>query len=59
MALSRTEIQKKSDEKNGVKPKTYRFKNETIDLIAKLSEQTGKPQTQILEEAILMYSKSL
>lgn len=59
MALSRAKIQKKSDEKRGVKSKGYKLSIDTIELIAELSKITGKSQSKLIEEAVLMYKKSL
>ena len=59
MALTRAEIQKKSDAKRGVRPKGYKLPNEIIDLISELSNKTGKSQSKIIEEAILMLNNSL
>jgi predicted DNA-binding protein len=59
MALSKAEIQKRSDEKRGVKPKGYKLPIETIEMIAELSEITGKPQGAIISDAIKLYKDSL
>jgi predicted DNA-binding protein len=59
MALSRAEIQKRSDDKRGVKPKSYKLPLETIDTIIALSNGTGKSQSKIIEEAIKLYKCSL
>lgn len=59
MALSRAEIQKRSDEKRGVKSKGYKLSVETIEMIAELSKSTGKTQGIIIEEAIKLYKDSL
>lgn len=59
MALSRAEIQKRSDDKRGVKPKNYKLSLETIDTIIALSSRTGKSQSKIIEEAIQLYKCSL
>lgn len=59
MALTRAEIQKRSDERRGVKPKSYKLSLETIDTIIALSEGTGKSQSKIIEEAIQLYKNSL
>ncbi|SCC24798.1 ribbon-helix-helix protein, CopG family [Gilliamella intestini] len=59
MALSRAEIQKRSDDKRGVKPKSYKLPLETIDTIIALSNGTGKSQSKIIEEAIKLYKDSL
>ena len=59
MALTRAVIQKKSDEKRGVKSKGYKLPVDIINLISELSAKTGKPQSKIIEEAILMFNDSL
>lgn len=59
MALSRAEIQKRSDDRRGVKPKSYKLPLETIDTIIELSNGTGKSQSKIIEEAIKLYKDSL
>lgn len=59
MAQSIADIQKRSDEKRGVKSKGFKLPLETIDLIAKLSDDTGKPQSAIITEAVKMFSDSL
>ncbi|WP_318375911.1 hypothetical protein [Enterobacter sp.] len=59
MAQSIADIQKRSDEKRGVKSKGFKLPIETIELIAALSERTGKPQSAIITEAVKMLSESL
>lgn len=59
MALTRAEIQKKSDAKRGVRSKGYKLPNDIIDLISELSDKTGKSQSKIIEEAMLMLNNSL
>lgn len=59
MALLKSEIQKRSDEKRGVKSRGYKLPIETIELISKLSKQTGAPQSKIIENAILMYQNAI
>ena len=59
MALSRAEIQKRSDNKRGVKSKGYKLSLETIEMISALSKSTGKPQGTIIEEAIKLYEDKL
>lgn len=59
MALSKSEIQKRSDERRGVKARGYKLPIETIELISELSEQTGAPQSKIIENAILMYQNAI
>lgn len=59
MALTRAEIQRKSDEKRGVKSKAYKLPIHIIELIVELSAKTGKSQSKIIEEAILKFNHSL
>ena len=59
MALTRAEIQRKSDEKRGVKSKAYKLPIHVIELIVELSDKTGKSQSKIIEEAIVMFNHSL
>lgn len=59
MALSKSEIQKRSDEKRGVKSRGYKLPIETIELISELSKLTGTPQSKIIENAILMYQNAI
>ena len=59
MALSRAEIQKRSDNKRGVKSKGYKLSLETIEMISALSKSTGKSQGTIIEEAIKLYEDKL
>ena len=59
MALSRSEIQKRSDEKRRVKSRGYKLRIEIIEIISELSQQTGAPQSKIIENAILMYQNAI
>lgn len=52
MALTRTEIQKRSDDKRGVKLKGFKLNQETIELIECLAEQHGISQTQVIVKAV-------
>ncbi|UOO76042.1 ribbon-helix-helix protein, CopG family [Neisseria sp. Dent CA1/247] len=56
MALSPNEIQKRSDEKRGVKAKSYKLPKETIELITALAKKTGKSQAAIINEAVRLYA---
>lgn len=58
MAQTSTEIQKRSDEKRGVAAKSYKLPKETIELIAEISEQTGKPQSIVIAEAVRLYANN-
>lgn len=59
MAISRNEIQKKSDKKRGVVSKGYKLKIETAELIKSLSEKTGMSQGEIIAIAVSNFEKSL
>lgn len=59
MALSRTEIQQKSDEKRGVKVKGLKMSLDDIALLEQLAEKTGKPQAAIVAEALHLYADSI
>ncbi len=52
MAMSRLEIQKRSDEKRGVKLCGFKFKLETIDKLDALAAQQGMSKTALLEKLI-------
>ncbi|WP_457640433.1 hypothetical protein [Persephonella sp.] len=41
------------------KKKTYVFEEETLDTLKKIKQKTGKSETQILKEAIILYEKYL
>lgn len=57
MALSRSEIQKKSDAKRGVKSKGFKLKIEDIDYLQKLSQQSGRSQTDIITEGMRLWAE--
>ncbi len=59
MAQSTNDIQLRSDEKRGVRSKGYKLPVSTIELIERLANQTGKPQSAIITEAVKMLSESL
>lgn len=59
MAQSIASIQRRSDEKRGVSAKSYKLPQETIKLIAQLAELTGKPQSQVISEAIEQYQSAI
>ena len=54
MALSRTEIQQKSDSKRGVKTFAYKLPQETGDAIARLAEERGMTRAAVIAEAIAL-----
>lgn len=56
---STTDIQRKSDEKRGVKVKGIKLHIDTIALLENLSDKTGEPQSAIVTKALAMYAESL
>ena len=56
MALTRQEIQKKSDEKRGVKLCSFKFDTQTISLLNHAAEQTGLSKTALLASALADYA---
>lgn len=59
MALSRNEIQKKSDTKRGIVQKNFKLRGETVELLARLAEHTGKPQNNVLADALAAYAEKM
>ncbi|AWP53623.1 hypothetical protein BVZ56_00840 [Haemophilus influenzae] len=58
MAMTRTEINAKSDKKRGVRLQSYKLHEDIIKLLAELSEKTGKSKTAIVTEGILAMEKA-
>ena len=50
MAMTRAEINAKSDKKRGVRLQSYKLHEDIIKLLAELSEKTGKSKTAIITE---------
>ena len=59
MALSRQEIQKRSNEKRGIISKAFSLDADTLALFEQLAAQTGKSQVQILKEALQEYAAKI
>lgn len=57
MPLSRSEIQKRSNLKRGVKSKAFSLDLETISLFENIAKKTGKTQIKILKEALKDYAE--
>lgn len=55
MTLSRTEWQKKSDDKRGVQAKTYKLPTALVQQIEQLAKQHNLPQSKIIEQAITLF----
>ncbi|AIK89316.1 hypothetical protein Q7267_11325 [Glaesserella parasuis] len=52
MKLSINEIKARSDEKRGVKAKSYKLSVETIALIEQLARERNIPQNQLIKLAV-------
>lgn len=57
MALSKYEIQKRSNEKLGLKMRGYRLPAETVDDIANLAKAAGISQAALIIAAIAAYKE--
>lgn len=57
MAMTKQEIQAKSDAKRGVRVQSYKLHEDVIALLAELSEQTGLSKTQIVTNGIKMFAE--
>lgn len=55
MAMTKKEIQDRSDKKRGVRMVGFKLKEETISRLAELSGRTGKSKTALIEEMISNY----
>ncbi|HHF3854406.1 TPA: ribbon-helix-helix protein, CopG family [Haemophilus influenzae] len=55
MAMTKKEIQDRSDKKRGVRMVGFKLKEDIIQQLNALSEQTGKSKTALIEEMILNY----
>lgn len=58
MALSRNEIQKKSDEKRGVKVKAFKMKLEDIALIEETAAKLGISQVDLVIRAVQQFAEN-
>ncbi|MFI8417712.1 ribbon-helix-helix protein, CopG family [Serratia sp. NPDC078593] len=59
MAQSITDIQKRSDEKRGVKVKSVKLHVDTIALLERLATDTGATQANVITEALKLYEQNL
>jgi hypothetical protein len=55
MALTRVEINQKSDQKRGVKVKGFKLHVDDIALIEKASKSLDIPQAQLIVDAVKFY----
>ena len=58
MKLSINEIKARSDEKRGVKSKSYKLPLATIAEIEQLSKQHDIPQNQLISQAVELWKQS-
>lgn len=58
MVLSRNEIQKKSDEKRGVKVKAFKMKLEDIALIEETAAKLGISQVDLVIRAVQQFAEN-
>ncbi|MDY4281282.1 MAG: ribbon-helix-helix protein, CopG family [[Pasteurella] mairii] len=58
MAMSRTEIVNRSNEKRGIKQKAFKLPLAVIAEIEQLSQQLGIPQNQLIVQAIELFKQS-
>lgn len=52
MALSRVQINARSEAKRGIKSKSFKLHQSAIDKISQLSKETGISQSRLITEAI-------
>ncbi|MCT8655934.1 ribbon-helix-helix protein, CopG family [Glaesserella parasuis] len=57
MAMTRAEINAKSDKKRGVRVQSYKLHEDVITLLSELSEQTGLSKTQIITQGIKLFAE--
>lgn len=57
MAMTRAEINAKSDKKLGMRIQSYKLHEDIIKLLAELSEKTGKSKSALVKEGILAMAK--
>ncbi|MCK1966852.1 hypothetical protein MT962_000638 [Franconibacter sp. IITDAS19] len=59
MAQSTSDIQKRSDDKRGVKVKGIKLHVDTIALLERLAEETGESQAAVVTKALNMLAESI
>lgn len=57
MAMTMSEIVKKSDEKRGVVAKSYKLPRALVDDIAQAAKISGKPQSTVIAEAFALWQQ--
>lgn len=59
MAQSTSDIQKRSDDKRGVKVKGIKLHVDTIALLERLADETGESQAAVVTKALNMLAESI
>ncbi|WP_159990830.1 ribbon-helix-helix protein, CopG family [Pelistega ratti] len=59
MALSRTELNRRSMEKRGIKQKKFDLDTDTVTLLERVAKETNQPQTVVFKKALEMYAKAV
>ncbi|KMK50931.1 hypothetical protein RO21_09105 [[Actinobacillus] muris] len=58
MAMTRAEINAKSDKKRNVRLASFKLHEDIIALLTELSEQTGLSKTQIVTQGIQLFAET-
>lgn len=58
MAMTRAEINAKSDKKRNVRLVSFKLHEDIIALLTELSEQTGLSKTQIVTQGIQLFAET-
>ncbi|WP_110875932.1 hypothetical protein [Franconibacter helveticus] len=59
MAQSTSDIQKRSDDKRGVKVKGIKLHVDTIALLERIADETGESQAAVVTKALNMLAESI
>lgn len=59
MTQSTSDIQKRSDDKRGVKVKGIKLHVDTIALLERLADETGESQAAVVTKALNMLAESI
>lgn len=59
MAQSTSDIQKRSDDKRGVKVKGIKLHVDTIALLERIADETGESQAAVVTKALNMLAESM
>lgn len=59
MALTRYEINTKSNEKRGIKRKSFDLDIETLSLLERVAKETNQTQVTVFKKALELYAKTV